>query len=264
MATRIPPATQGSVHEKTVRDSRLVGDPAGPAVALAIDGSGHARPPLAERTAPRGAHLGGVPGGSFATPGECSRSYRAGKTKPDLDERSPSRCSDSLVDRVEHRALISSTLAPRSRSPWTPIATSCRGCRGVRPTPSTPYSASDGGNLAATWRQRSASGRAAGGVSAARLHSALVAQWREQRFPKPRVAGSIPAEGTRSTCGNASRRDRGGRCCRHFAVSASVVLVVVLVFKAELCDLRRDQRLLSAVGTLDPEDRLPVFRRLVE
>jgi hypothetical protein len=39
---------------------------------------------------------------------------------------------------------------------------------------------------------------------------------------------------------------------------------VVLVFKAELCDLRRDQRLLSAVGTLDPEDRLPVFRRLVE
>lgn len=30
------------------------------------------------------------------------------------------------------------------------------------------------------------------------LHSqhALVAQWREQRFPKPRVAGSIPAEGT--------------------------------------------------------------------
>ena len=136
------------------------------------------------------------PGGVFATPGECSRSYRAGKTEPDLDERSPSRCSDSLVDRVEHRALISSTLAPRSRSPWTPIATSCRGCRGVRPTPSTPYSASDGGNLAATWRQRSASGRAAGGVSAARLHSALVAQWREQRFPKPRVAGSIPAEGT--------------------------------------------------------------------
>ena len=32
------------------------------------------------------------------------------------------------------------------------------------------------------------------------LHSieqALVAQWREQRFPKPRVAGSIPAEGTK-------------------------------------------------------------------
>jgi hypothetical protein len=31
------------------------------------------------------------------------------------------------------------------------------------------------------------------------LHSAehaLVAQWREQRFPKPRVAGSIPAGGT--------------------------------------------------------------------
>ena len=38
------------------------------------------------------------------------------------------------------------------------------------------------------------------------LHSteqALVAQWREQRFPKPRVAGSIPAEGTPLTCGNA-------------------------------------------------------------
>ena len=31
---------------------------------------------------------------------------------------------------------------------------------------------------------------------------ALVAQWREQRFPKPRVAGSIPAGGTRSTCTN--------------------------------------------------------------
>jgi hypothetical protein len=52
--------------------------------------------------------------------------------------------------------------------------------------------------MVATWRQRSASGRAAGGVSAARLHSALVAQWREQRFPKPRVAGSIPAGGTTS------------------------------------------------------------------
>jgi hypothetical protein len=50
--------------------------------------------------------------------------------------------------------------------------------------------------IAATWRQRSAFGRAAVGVSAARLHSALVAQWREQRFPKPRAAGSIPAEGT--------------------------------------------------------------------
>jgi hypothetical protein len=37
------------------------------------------------------------------------------------------------------------------------------------------------------------------------LHStehALVAQWREQRFPKPRVAGSIPAGGT--------GRNRGG------------------------------------------------------
>jgi hypothetical protein len=34
------------------------------------------------------------------------------------------------------------------------------------------------------------------------LHStehALVAQWREQRFPKPRVAGSIPAGGTSQT-----------------------------------------------------------------
>jgi hypothetical protein len=50
--------------------------------------------------------------------------------------------------------------------------------------------------MAATWRQRSASDQAAGGVSAARLRTALVAQWREQRFPKPRVAGSIPAGGT--------------------------------------------------------------------
>ena len=34
------------------------------------------------------------------------------------------------------------------------------------------------------------------------LHSiehALVAQWKEQRFPKPRVAGSIPAGGTTQT-----------------------------------------------------------------
>jgi hypothetical protein len=159
------------------------------------------RTPASCRTngASRGSSQRRPGGGSFATPGECSRSYRAGKTEPDLDERSPSRCSDSLVDRVEHRALISTTLAPRSRSPWTPIAASCRGCRGVRPT----HRHRTRRVMAATWRQRSASGRAAGGVSAARLHSALVAQWREQRFPKPRVAGSIPAEGTRSTCGNA-------------------------------------------------------------
>src|SRR4029453_8498313 len=31
---------------------------------------------------------------------------------------------------------------------------------------------------------------------------ALVAQWIEQRFPKPCVAGSIPAGGTTSTSGN--------------------------------------------------------------
>jgi hypothetical protein len=39
------------------------------------------------------------------------------------------------------------------------------------------------------------------------LHStehALVAQWREQRFPKPRVAGSIPAGGTPSTSTSAN------------------------------------------------------------
>ena len=44
-----------------------------------------------------------------------------------------------------------------------------------------------------------------GGVSAARLPSALVAQWIEQRFPKPRVAGSIPAGGTEEC----SQRFRG-------------------------------------------------------
>ena len=86
---------------------------------------------------------------------------------------------------------------PRSRSRRTPRATSCRACR-RRPTPSMWYSASDGVNLAATERLRSRGW----GVSAARLHSALVAQWREQRFPKPRAAGSIPAEGTPSTCRN--------------------------------------------------------------
>ena len=44
------------------------------------------------------------------------------------------------------------------------------------------------------------------------LHStehALVAQWKEQRFPKPRVAGSIPAGGTgRMSSGRAWLPDR--------------------------------------------------------
>ena len=44
------------------------------------------------------------------------------------------------------------------RSRIEPTATSCRACRRWRPTPSTRYSASDGGNLAATKRLRS-SGR---------------------------------------------------------------------------------------------------------
>jgi integrase len=51
---------------------------------------------------------------------------------------------------------------PRSRSLWTPTATSCRACRRWRPTPSTRYSAS---RSAATWRQRERLRRAAQGRS---------------------------------------------------------------------------------------------------
>src|SRR6266545_450387 len=42
-----------------------------------------------------------------------------------------------------------------------------------------------------------------GGLVFRQLPLALVAQWIEQRFPKPRVAGSIPAGGTASTSANA-------------------------------------------------------------
>jgi DNA-binding CsgD family transcriptional regulator len=44
---------------------------------------------------------------------------------------------------------------------------------------------------------------AAGAPVIRQLPPALVAQWIEQRFPKPRVAGSIPAGGTPSTSANA-------------------------------------------------------------
>ena len=57
--------------------------------------------------------------------------------------------------------------------------------------------------MAAVWRQRSALRLPAGGVSAGRVTPALVAQWIEQRFPKPRVGGSIPPGGT-ATCRDAS------------------------------------------------------------
>jgi integrase len=57
-----------------------------------------------------------------------------------------------LLERGVHRRSSARRLAtPRSRSPWTPTATSCRACRRWRPTPSTRYSAS---RSAATWRQR--------------------------------------------------------------------------------------------------------------
>ena len=106
--------------------------------------------------------------------------------------------------------------------------------------------------MAATWRQRSASGRATGGVSAARLHSALVAQWREQRFPKPRVAGSIPAEGTTSTSGNGlhgePRRPKLSPDCRQRV-------------RGDPLQLLTDRSPLPDAATQDPS---PAWKRLVE
>jgi integrase len=69
----------------------------------------------------------------------------------DLRHAMPPGCSSVCIRTSSARRWVT----PRSRSPWTPTATSYRACRRWRPTPSTRYSASDGGNLAATKRLRS-------------------------------------------------------------------------------------------------------------